>query len=51
MEQLIKKISKKVEIHCKKCDFKGIVTATRVYYTDCPECNKLVYVGHLTEDD
>jgi len=48
MESLIEPISKEVEINCNRCGFKGLVTATKVYYIDCPECNELVYVGHLT---
>jgi len=51
MEPVIQTISKKIEIHCKKCDYKGVVTATRMYYTDCPECEKLVYIGHLTREE
>lgn len=43
-------ISKKITIHCKRCDFRGEITATRKYYIDCPECNELVYVRHLTQD-
>jgi len=46
----IQTISQKIEIHCKKCDFTGEITATRKYYIDCPECNELVYVKYLTQD-
>jgi len=49
MEVVIQTISKEIEIHCKKCDFKGLVTVTRVYYTDCPECDEKVYIGYLTK--
>ena len=51
MDPVIKTISKEIEIHCKRCDYKGMVTATRVYYIDCPECDKPVYVKYLTLDD
>lgn len=46
----IQTISQKIVIHCKMCDFKGEVDATRRYYIDCPECNRLVYVKYLTQD-
>ena len=49
MEKVIKTISNEIEIHCKRCDFKGIITATKEYYADCPECDELVYVKHLTK--
>ena len=48
MEPVIQTISKEIKIKCLNCEFEGIVTATRVYYIDCPECNRLVYVGTLT---
>ena len=48
MEHVIETLSKNLVIHCKKCDFQGEVTVTRKYYINCPECNKTVYVGHLT---
>lgn len=48
MESLIKTISQEIEIKCKRCGFEGSTIATREYYTDCPECDELVYVGHLT---
>jgi len=44
---MLKTNFQKVTIHCKRCDFKGEVDATRRYYVDCPECDKLVYVGYL----
>ncbi len=48
MEPVIQAISKEIKIKCLKCEFEGTVTATRVYYIDCPECNRLIYVAHLT---
>ena len=51
MEPVIVTLSQEIDIHCKRCDFQGKVTATRRYYIDCPECNELVYVAPLTHDD
>jgi len=48
METAIKTISMEIEIKCRICGFTGPVTATREYYIDCPNCDKLVYVGRLT---
>jgi len=48
MEAAIKTISEEIEIKCKKCGYEGAVIATRVYYIGCPECDKMIYVGHLT---
>jgi len=49
MEQKIRTISKQIEIECKRCGYEGSATAIRLYYVDCPECNEMVYVGHLTQ--
>lgn len=46
----IQTILQKIEIYCKRCDFKGEIVATRKYYIDCPECGNLVYVKNLTQD-
>jgi len=51
MEPIIETISQKIDIHCKKCDFKGEVNVIRRYYIDCPECNELVYVGLLIKEN
>ena len=51
MEPVIEKISQDIEIHCNGCGFKGSMVATKVYYNDCPECNKLIYVGCLTRNN
>jgi len=48
MESLIETISQDIEIKCKRCGFEGSITATKVYYTSCPECDELIYVGRLT---
>lgn len=48
MEQKIRTISKEIEIKCKRCGYEGAVTAIREYYTDCPECDELVYIARLT---
>jgi len=48
VDKLIQTISIKLEIKCKRCGYEGPVTATKEYYTDCPECDELVYVGCLT---
>jgi len=48
MEPVIKTISLQIEIKCKKCGYEGSVTTTKEYYTYCPECDELVYVGRLT---
>ena len=49
MEAAIKTISQEIKIKCKRCGYEGEITATREYYMDCPECDKLVYVGRLTD--
>ena len=51
MEQKIRTINQDVEIHCKRCDFQGTAHAIREYYTDCPKCDKLVYIRHLIKDE
>jgi len=48
MEAAIKTISKEIEIKCRQCGYEGEITATKEYYTNCPECDELVYVGRLT---
>ena len=50
MEALIKTLSLKMEIKCKKCGYEGETTIKREYYIDCPKCEELVYVGHLTKN-
>lgn len=50
MEAVIRTISKEIKIHCKRCEYTGIVTATREYYVYCPNCDESVYVGHLTKE-
>jgi len=49
VEKVIKTFSKNIETKCKKCKYEGTITATRQYYIDCPECNEMIYVGHLTK--